>query len=124
VGDLGVRRDLSDVRDVVAAYVLALERGVGGCVYNVCSGQVYSLREVLEALIALTRLDVEVVSEPERMRVQDIRVLGGTAQALYVSTGWQATTPLSHTLRDLLSYWREQLRFGGQSSELRGKQAL
>jgi len=124
VGDLGVRRDLSDVRDVVAAYVLALERGVGGCVYNVCSGRVYTLREVLEALIALTRLDVEVVTERERMRVQDLKVLSGTAQALYVSTGWQATTPLSQTLRDLLSYWREQLRFGGQSSELRGKQAL
>jgi len=111
VGDLGVRRDLSDVRDVVAAYVLALERGARGCVYNVCSGRVYTLREVLGALIALTHLDVEVVSERERMRVQDLKALTGTAQALYVSTGWQATTPLGRTLEDLLSYWRTRIRF-------------
>jgi GDP-4-dehydro-6-deoxy-D-mannose reductase len=110
VGDLGVRRDLSDVRDVVAAYVLALERGAGGCVYNVCSGRVYTLREVLEALIALTRLDVEVVAQPERLRVHDLKTLTGTPQALYAATGWQATTPLSRTLEDLLSYWRTRIR--------------
>jgi GDP-4-dehydro-6-deoxy-D-mannose reductase len=124
VGDLGVRRDLSDVRDVVAAYVLALDRGAGGTVYNVCSGRVYTLREVLESLIALTRLDVEVVSEPERMRAQDLKVLTGTAQALYASTGWQATTPLRQTLEDLLMYWREQLGPGGQSSEPPVKQVV
>ena len=109
-GDLSVRRDLSDVRDVVGAYVLALERGEAGSVYNVCSGRAYTLREVLEALIALTRLDVEVVTQPERLRVQDLKALTGTAQALYASTGWQPTTPLSQTLEDLLSYWRTRIR--------------
>jgi GDP-4-dehydro-6-deoxy-D-mannose reductase len=110
VGDLGVRRDLSDVRDVVAAYVLALERGQAGSVYNVCSGRVNTLREILEALIALARLDVEVVTQPERLRVQDLKVLAGTAQALYASTGWRATTPLHRTLEELLSYWRTGIR--------------
>jgi len=124
VGDLGVRRDLSDVRDVVAAYVLALERGAGGCVYNICSGHVYTLREVLEALIALTRLDVEVVTQPERLRAKDLHVLAGTAQAFCACTGWEATTPLSRTLEDLLSYWREQHHVGGQSSEPPGKQVV
>lgn len=124
VGDLSVRRDLTDVGDVVAAYVLALERGQAGSAYNVCSGCVFTLREILEALIALTRLNVEVVIQPDRLRVQDLKVLMGSAQALRASTGWQATTPLSQTLGGLLSYWRERLRFGGQSSEPPEKQGV
>jgi hypothetical protein len=68
------------------------------------------LREILEALIALARLDVEVVTQPERLRVQDLKVLAGTAQALYTSTGWRATTPLHRTLEELLSYWRTGIR--------------
>ncbi len=110
VGDVTIRRDLSDVRDVVTAYRLVLERGEAGAVYNVCSGRVYSLREVLEALIDLTSLDVEVVTEAERFRPTDIKVLAGIAQALQACTGWEARSPLSRTLVDLLSYWRDQLR--------------
>ena len=92
--------------------------------YNVCSGRVYTLREVLEALIALTRVDVEVVAQPERRRVQDLKALTGIAQALYASAGWQATTPLSRTLKDLLAYWWEKLHPGGQFSEPPGKQVV
>ena len=106
VGNLDVRRDLSDVRDIVAAYVLALERGEAGTVYNVCGGRVYTLREVLQVLIGLTRLKVEVVIEPERLRPQDLYVLAGSPEALHARTGWEASTPLTRTLRDLLFHWR------------------
>lgn len=109
VGNLEVRRDLSDVRDVVSAYLLALENGKPGAVYNVCSGRVYSLREILEALINLTELRVDVVPEPERLRPQDLQVLAGTPHALHALTGWEATIPLNRTLADLLSYWRSRL---------------
>jgi GDP-4-dehydro-6-deoxy-D-mannose reductase len=102
VGNLDVRRDLSDVRDVVAAYVTALELGEAGSVYNVCAGRVYTLREVLEALIGLTHLEVEVVIEAERLRPQDLNVLAGSPEALHARTGWEASTPLARTLGDLL----------------------
>jgi GDP-4-dehydro-6-deoxy-D-mannose reductase len=106
VGNLEVRRDLSDVRDVVRAYVLALEQGQAGAVYNVCSERGYTLREVLEKMIRLARLDVEVVTEEDRLRPQDLKFLVGTAQALHARTGWEAATPLIRTLEDLLAYWR------------------
>lgn len=106
VGDLEVQRDLSDVRDVVSAYVLALERGQAGAVYNVCSERVHTLREVLEAMIRLARLDVEVVIERDRLRPQDLKALAGSARALHARTGWEASRPLIRTLEDLLAYWR------------------
>lgn len=108
VGNLEIRRDLSDVRDVVAAYVLVLERGEAGAVYNVCAGRVYTLREALAVMIDLTRLQVEVVTERERLRPQDLPALVGTAEALHACTGWEASSPLTRILGDLLSYWRGQ----------------
>jgi GDP-4-dehydro-6-deoxy-D-mannose reductase len=108
VGNLDVVRDISDVRDVVAAYQLALERGEDGAVYNVCSGHAYSLRDVLQMLIGMSRIRVEVRAEPERLRPQDLRVLVGTPQTLHARTGWEATTPLRCTIEDLLTYWRSR----------------
>jgi GDP-4-dehydro-6-deoxy-D-mannose reductase len=109
VGNLDVVRDISDVRDVVAAYQLALERGEAGSVYNVCSGRAYSLRDVLQMLMGMSRIRVEVRAENERLRPQDLRVLVGTSHAIHARTGWEATTPLRRTLEDLLSYWRSRL---------------
>lgn len=106
VGNLDVRRDLSDVRDVVEAYWLALGRGETGAVYNVCSGRVYALREVLNILVGLTDLDVEVVADYKRLRPHDVEVLAGRFEALRARTGWEATRPLNQTLGDLLSHWR------------------
>ena len=115
VGNLEIQRDLSDVRDVVSAYLLALEHGKPGAVYNVCSGRVYSLREILEALINLTDLHVDIVPERERLRPQDLQVLAGAPHALRALTGWEAAIPLNRTLADLLSYWRA--RQGDSPSE-------
>lgn len=108
VGNLEVRRDLTDVRDVVAAYVQVLEQGEAGAVYNVCGGRTYALRDVLDALIGLTKLQVQVVPEGERLRPQDLKVLAGTPLALQSRTGWVASIPLDRTLGDLLDYWRKR----------------
>jgi GDP-4-dehydro-6-deoxy-D-mannose reductase len=108
VGNLDVRRDVSDVRDVVAAYMQVLEHGLAGAVYNVCAGRTYALRDVLDVLIGLTKLQVQVVPEGERLRPQDLKVLAGTPLALQSRTGWTASIPLSQTLGDLLDYWRSR----------------
>ena len=92
---------------MVAAYFLALEWGEAGAVYNVCSGNVYTLRELLNRLIGLTHLEVEVVVESERLRLNDLPVLAGRFQALNLQTGWRPIIDLDTTLTDLLSHWRE-----------------
>ena len=106
VGNLEVRRDLSDVRDVVAAYLVALERGEPGAVYNVCGGRVTSVREVLEILIAMAGLDIEVVVQTDRLRPHDLQLLSGSNHLLRGATGWEPRIPLETTLQDLLYYWQ------------------
>lgn len=105
VGNLEARRDFTDVRDIVRAYVAA-----AGCTpgeaYNICSGRAVSIREVLDRLLALTSASVEVAPDPERMRPSDMPVTLGDCSKFRAATGWSPTTPLDRTLQDLLDHWR------------------
>jgi GDP-4-dehydro-6-deoxy-D-mannose reductase len=105
VGNLEARRDLGDVRDVVRAYLLALEQGEAGTAYNICTGQTASVREVLDMLLRLVGKPVEVAVEPERLRSSDLANLVGNGDAFRQRTGWAPAIPLAQTVRDLLAYW-------------------
>src|SRR6185503_9023359 len=109
VGNRDAVRDFSDVRDVVRAYWLLLEKGTPGEVYNVCSGRGIAIREVLERLIARARVRVEVRVEAGRLRPSDIPALVGDPERLRRATGWQPCLPIERTLEDLLDDWRRRI---------------
>jgi GDP-4-dehydro-6-deoxy-D-mannose reductase len=73
VGNLDVVKDFSDVRDVVRAYRILLEKGQAGEVYNVGSGKAYSLKKLLETLIKKSGKKIEVKIDPKRFRPVDIK---------------------------------------------------
>jgi GDP-4-dehydro-6-deoxy-D-mannose reductase len=106
VGNLEVVRDLSDVRDVVAAYVALLERGARGAAYNVCRGEGVKLSDVVRRMVALARVPIGVEPDPARMRPADVRWLVGDPSRIARDTGWRAATPLGQTLADVLEEWR------------------
>jgi GDP-4-dehydro-6-deoxy-D-mannose reductase len=109
VGNLEARRDFVDVREVVRAYWLAARHGAPGAAYNVCSGRVVSIRDLLDRLLALARCPVSVRPDPDRMRPADIPLLVGDPARFHGATGWRSTIPIEDTLRDLLTWWRSQL---------------
>ena len=109
VGSLTARRDWHDVRDTVKAYWLAAFEGEPGDVYNIGRGQALSIREMLDILLGLAKVDVEVRQAPERMRPSDVELLLCDPTKFHRRTGWQATIPLEQTLRDTLEYWRERV---------------
>lgn len=108
VGNLEARRDFTDVRDVVRAYWLSLEKGTPGEVYNICSGRAWVIRDMLDHLLSLTGVKVKVEPEPSRMRPSDVPVLQGDASKFRKATGWEPEIPFEQTLRDLLDYWRQR----------------
>ena len=106
VGNLEAKRDFVDVRDVARAYWLAATRAVPGEAYNVCSGSVRSIRQVVDSLLARASRSIEVVQEPARMRPAELPVLQGDPEKLAADTGWRAELEFERTLSDVLQYWR------------------
>ena len=112
VGNLEARRDYTDVRDMVKAYLLALEKGEPGEVYNICSGKSHPIQYILDTLLSFSEAKIEVVQDPARLRPSDVMVLYGDAGKFRKQTGWEPKIPLDQTLRDLLEYWRSCARLG------------
>jgi GDP-4-dehydro-6-deoxy-D-mannose reductase len=110
VGDLTTRRDFSDVRDVVRAYVLLVTSGEPGQVYNVGSGESHAVQEVLDILLARSNVPIEVRLDPARLRPSDVPEVVCDATRIQEQTGWQATIPFEQSLEDILAYWREEMK--------------
>jgi GDP-4-dehydro-6-deoxy-D-mannose reductase len=108
VGNLDAVRDFTDVRDVVRAYWLLLEKGRAGETYNVCSGRGIAIGDVLQELLDVSGVQIEVRRDPERMRPSDIPAIIGNPKKLRDATGWTPDIPLRQTLGDLLAHWRRQ----------------
>ena len=106
VGNLEAKRDFTDVRDMVQAYWLSLEKCEPGEVYNICSGQAWSIREVLDHLLSLSKADIEVRQDSTRLRPSDVPILVGDHSKFTKATGWQPKIPFEKTLSDMLEFWR------------------
>lgn len=110
VGNLDTVREYVDVRDVVRAYRLLLERGEAGEAYNVCAGRGYVLRDLLERLLAVSGVRARVATDPARLRPRDIDHLVGDPAKLEARTGWTRAYPIEQTLADLYQDARERVR--------------
>lgn len=109
VGNLSAHRDFTDVRDVVRAYVLAVEQGMAGQVYNIGSGRAVMIRTLLDKLLALSRVQVEVQPDPKRMRPIDVPRVVCDSTRFRACTGWTPDFTLEQTLQDILDDWRARV---------------
>jgi GDP-4-dehydro-6-deoxy-D-mannose reductase len=118
VGNLDAQRDLTDVRDTVRAYQLIAARGVPGRPYNVCSGHVVAIGDVLKMLVARARVPIEVRVDPARFRPNDVPVVRGDPRRLQEELGWAPAVPLETSLTDILEYWRTEVARGYDGANL------
>ncbi len=108
VGNLDAKRDFSDVRDVVRAYFLSLEKGKSGEVYNICSEKTWRIGDMLDRLLSMSDVKIEIKQDPKRLRPSDVPRLLGDCSKFKRDTGWETTIPFDTTLKDMLDYWRER----------------
>ncbi|MEY2473430.1 MAG: GDP-4-dehydro-6-deoxy-D-mannose reductase, partial [Actinomycetota bacterium] len=109
LGSLDPIRDFTDVRDVVRAYRLLIERGVAGEVYNVCSGVGHSIADVADRMLALSERSMKLVVDPSLVRPVEVPALVGNNSRLRAATGWSPIFAFDDTLRALLDDWRARL---------------
>jgi GDP-4-dehydro-6-deoxy-D-mannose reductase len=110
MGNIEVERDFLDVRDVVRAYHLLLEKGKPGEAYNICSGKIQPLRWILEEMLRISGLQVEIRADPGLERRVDIPMLAGDNSKITRETEWEPEIELDETLRDILVYWEKRAK--------------
>ena len=108
-GNVDVRRDIGDVRDVVRAYRLLLEAAVSGerperlAIYNVATGRSVAIREIIERLAGLAGVTIAVETDAGLVRADDPPDIRGDATRLREAVDWEPAVPLSTTLADVLA---------------------
>jgi GDP-4-dehydro-6-deoxy-D-mannose reductase len=95
-------RDFLHVADVVQAYLVLLEAGVPGEIYNVSSGNAVGLEDVVLRLCALAHWPPILEVEAADVRPDAIRHLVGDSAKLRARTGWMPTRTMEQTLQDVL----------------------
>jgi len=109
VGNLNVGRDFTDVRDVVRAYELALEKGESGEVYNIGSGKSHKIADVLDTLLSFSKEQIEVKVDQSKFRPIDVPEIICDSSKFRKLTGWKPEIPFEKTLQEILDYWRKQV---------------
>jgi GDP-4-dehydro-6-deoxy-D-mannose reductase len=110
VGNLDARRDFTDVRDVVRAYISLIALGKAGEIYNVGSGVGRSIQSLLDALTSRARAKVRVEIDPERLRPAETSALVADTTRLRDLTGWAPQISFESMLDSLLEYWRAEVQ--------------
>jgi len=110
VGNLSAKRDFTDVRDMVKAYWLALQKGDLGEVYNLGSGKAYEIGWVLKTLISMSKKEIRIKIDPLLLRAVDLPVTMCNQQKFAAQTSWKPTFSIEETLLETLNYWRTKVK--------------
>ena len=106
LGNVDARREFMNIGDIVAAYILALKKCVPGETYNISSGQSYSISELVQIFMKLSKKSFDLKVNPTKIRKNDIPVLLGNGRKFSELTGWSPKVKIEKTIEDLLNYWR------------------
>lgn len=109
VGNLQSFRDFTDVRDIVRALWLAVEKCKFGEPYNIGSGKVYQIKEVLDTLLSFSKVKIGVKKDPKLIRPSDVLILQCDNTKFRKLTGWKPRIDFKITLKDTLNFWRNEL---------------
>jgi GDP-4-dehydro-6-deoxy-D-mannose reductase len=106
VGNLEARRDFTDVRDMVRAYVELLEKGVPGEVYNIGSGVSHSAQEIVDILLRNAKREIEITVDLDKLRPSDVPEIVVDATKMKKIIQWEPEISFEQTVKDILDYWR------------------
>lgn len=112
VGNLAAKRDFTDVRDVVRAYVKLVQTGVPGETYNVGSGKAVAIQDILDIIVSMSTKKITVEIDPNKIRPVDVPIIEADITKLNELTGWKPEIKLEQTIKETLDYWRSEQKQG------------
>lgn len=106
VGNLGAKRDFTDVRDIVRGYIALAEKGKAGDVYNMGTGRSYQISDILNVLLSFSKEEIKVEVDQSLLRPIDVPNLVCDNLKITKEIGWKPEIAIEKTLEDTLDYWR------------------
>ncbi|MCL2380194.1 MAG: GDP-mannose 4,6-dehydratase [Treponema sp.] len=108
-GNVSLTRDFLDVRDVVKAYYLLLEKGAPGELYNICSGKGRSIKEIIDMLSCLFNIQILIEVDKNKIRPNDNKIIIGDNSKIISQIDWHPQIPFEDSLRDVIAFWKKVL---------------
>ena len=108
VGNLQTRRAITDVRDVIRGFYLALEKCRPGEAYNISGAKAYLIKDILETAISFCKTKPQILIDKSLLRPTDELIIFGDSTKLHAETGWKQEIPIEQTIKDSLDYWRSK----------------
>jgi len=108
VGNLDAVRDFTDVKDMAAAYITVVEKGISGEVYNIGTGTGVTMKALLDTMISQAKVPIKIVTDPSRLRPIDMPIIIAN-NAKIQTLGWKPTIALTDTVNRIIEYWRTEV---------------
>ena len=105
VGNLAVKRDFSNVKDIVRAYLMVIESDNCENVYNVGSGTAVTLRDMLDYIISLSNQPITVVKDPALIRPTDNPIICCDNSLIRKELGWKPEYNIFDTVKDIFNFY-------------------
>jgi GDP-4-dehydro-6-deoxy-D-mannose reductase len=105
-GDLEIVRDFTDVRDIVSAYDILLTQAEPGSIYNVCSGNGISLKQIADKVCAILDLDITFKTDNSLIRPSDLKIIVGSNKKLYSDHKWEPVYSMDRSIKDIIAYFK------------------
>lgn len=102
VNNLYAQRDFVDVRDVVCAFEILFNKGISGEIYDVSSGESYTIETIIEKLRSFSKENIKINASDN---YDEIRKVIKSPDKL-VKLGWKRNKSLDTSLRDTLNFFR------------------
>lgn len=106
VGNLDAKRDFTNVKDMIRAYILLMKKGESGSVYNIGSGKSYKMSDILNMLLSFSNSKIKIEVDPNLLRPSDNPELICDNRKFVSLTGWKPEIDIETTLKEILEYWR------------------
>jgi GDP-4-dehydro-6-deoxy-D-mannose reductase len=111
VGNLEPYRDFTGIKDSIRAIWLAANQGTPGETYNICSGKKLQIRQILDIALSFTSKQIEVKENiKKKLRTTDEDVILGDNTKIRTELGWDISTPIEETLKEMFNYWIEYFK--------------
>lgn len=110
LGNLEAKRDFTHVKDMINGYMLAIEKGENGEVYNLCSEKAFSVNQVVELASKAAGIKAPVRQDPQRMRPSEVPLLLGDCSKARKAFGFKAEIPFEQTINEMVEWQLKKLQ--------------